>query len=218
MTTSALISRRTTGILLLVCVVQFMDIIDAAILNVALPSIERSLDFTQQSLQWVHQRLPGHAMAASSCSVAGPADLLGRRRMLVAGTTVFALFSLAGGLAPTGETLVIARIAQGAGAALMAPAGLSILTTTFTWRRTQQGPGCLGCDQRAGRRCRGLLRRGADREAPAGAGCCLVNIPICVAIVVAAFRLRRRDHRADREGKFDLPGAVLVTAGDAAAV
>src|SRR5262245_27378063 len=130
MTSSVVGSRRTTGVLLLVCLVQFMDVVDAAILNVALPSIERSLDFTQQSLQWV---ISGYLVSYGGFLLLGgrAGDLLGPRRMLVTGTALFGLFSLCGALAPSSGTLVIARIAQGVGAALMAPAGLSILTRTF---------------------------------------------------------------------------------------
>src|SRR5262245_19441456 len=145
MTTSAPAwrSRRGTQILLLVCVVQFMDVVDAAILNVALPSIERSLDFTQQNLQWV---ISGYLVSYGGFLLLGgrAGDLLGRRRMLVTGATAFALFSLCGALAPSSGTLVIARIAQGAGAALMAPAGLSILMTTFQGAARNKALGVWG--------------------------------------------------------------------------
>ena len=209
MTTSALVSRRTTGILLLVCVVQFMDVVDAAILNVALPSIERSLDFTQQSLQWV---ISGYLVSYGGFLLLGgrASDLLGRRRMLVAGTTVFALFSLGGALAPTGETLVIARIAQGVGAALMAPAGLSILMTTFHGSARNRALGVWGAMSGLGAAA-GIFFGGVLTESAGWRWVLLVNIPICIAMVVAAQRLLARDHREDREGKFDLGGAVLVT-------
>src|SRR5262245_58919933 len=130
MNETGLASRRGTQILLLVCVVQVMDVVDNAILNVALPTIERSLDFTQQGLQWV---ISGYLVSYGGFLLLGgrASDLAGRRRMLLIGTTMFALFSLCGALAPNGETLVVARIAQGVGAALMARAGLSILMTTF---------------------------------------------------------------------------------------
>src|SRR5512142_409338 len=124
-------TRRGVLTLLLLCAVQFMDIIDSSIMNVALPSIRADLGFTQQRLQWV---LSGYLVTYGGFLLLGgrAADLLGRRRTLVAGTAVFTAFSLVGGLAASADMLVAARVAQGVGAALMAPAGLSILTTMFT--------------------------------------------------------------------------------------
>jgi EmrB/QacA subfamily drug resistance transporter len=210
MTTLALGSRRTTGILLLVCVVQFMDVVDAAILNVALPSIESSLDFTQQSLQWV---ISGYLVSYGGFLLLGgrASDLLGRRRMLVAGTTLFALFSLCGALAPTSQTLVIARIAQGVGAALMAPAGLSILMTTFHGAARNRALGVWGAMSALGGAA-GIFFGGVLTETAGWRWVLLVNVPICVAMVVAAVRLLARDHLEGREGRFDLVGAMLVTA------
>src|SRR5499426_753232 len=123
--------RGGLGLLVLLCAVQFLDIVDSSIMNVALPSIRADLGFSQQRLQWV---LSGYLVTYGGFLLLGgrAADLLGRRRVLVAGTAVFAVCSLAGGLAANATMLVAARVAQGIGAALMAPAGLSILTTTFT--------------------------------------------------------------------------------------
>jgi MFS family permease len=117
--------------LLLLCAVQFIDIIDSSIMNVALPSIRADLGFTQQRLQWV---LGGNLVTYGGFLLLGgrAADLLGRRRLLIAGTSLFAVCSLAGRLATNAGMLVGARVVQGVGAALMAPAGLSILTTMFT--------------------------------------------------------------------------------------
>jgi MFS family permease len=128
---SVLSTRHGAALLVLLCAVQFMDIVDSSIMNVALPSIRTDLGFTQQQLQWV---LSGYLVAYGGFLLLGGrmADLIGRRRLLVAGTILFAACSLAGGLATNAGTLVGARVVQGVGAALMAPAGLSILTTTFT--------------------------------------------------------------------------------------
>jgi len=128
---SVLSTRRGVLTLLLLCAIQFIDIIDSSIMNVALPSIRAELGFTQQNLQWV---LSGYLVTYGGFLLLGgrAGDLVGRRRLLVAGTTLFAACSLVGGLATNAGTLVGARVAQGIGAALMAPAGLSILTTTFT--------------------------------------------------------------------------------------
>src|SRR5579859_3941058 len=123
-------SRLGALTLLLLCAVQLLDGVDASIVNVALPSIQRSLHFSQQNLQWVTS---GYLLTFGGFLLLGGrlGDLLGRRRMLLIGVTVFALASLTGGLATTSGLLVAARLVQGTGAALMAPAALSTLTTTF---------------------------------------------------------------------------------------
>lgn len=115
---------------MLLCAVQFLDITDSSIVNIALPSIQRSLHFSQQNLQWVAS---GYILTYGGFLLLGGrlADLFGRRRMLLTGLAVFALASLAGGLATSAGLLVGARIVQGTGAALMAPAALSELTTSF---------------------------------------------------------------------------------------
>jgi len=116
--------------LALLCGVQFLDVLDASIVNVALPSIQHSLSFSQQNLQWV---LSGYVLTFGGFLLLGgrAADLLGRRRVLIAGMVLFASSSLAGGVATNEATLITARLVQGIGAALMAPAALSIVTTSF---------------------------------------------------------------------------------------
>jgi MFS family permease len=128
---SALATRRGKLTLALLCAVAFLDFVDASIVNVALPSIRRDLHFSVQDLQWV---LGGYLLTYGGFMLLGgrAADLLGRRRILVAGTSLFALASLTGGLAGSSGVLVGARLAQGLGAAMMLPAALSTLTTTFT--------------------------------------------------------------------------------------
>src|SRR5262252_10545670 len=129
---SRLILRSRLGLvtLVLLCAVQFLDIADAAIVNVALPSIQHSLGFLQQNLQWVAS---GYILTYGGFLLLGGrlGDLLGRRRMLLAGLAVFAAASLTAGLATSAGLLVAARLTQGIGAALMAPAALSELTTSF---------------------------------------------------------------------------------------
>jgi MFS family permease len=111
---SVLATRRGQLTLLLLCAVQFLDVVDSSIMNVALPSIRRDLGFSVQSLQWV---LSGYLLTYGGLLLLGgrAADLLGRRRLLVAGTTLFAACSLAGGLAADAGMLVGARLGQGAG-------------------------------------------------------------------------------------------------------
>lgn len=124
--------RTRLGVLtlLLLCGIQFLDVVDSSITNVAFPSIQRALHFSQQNLQWVAS---GYLLTYGGFLLLGGrlADLLGRRRILVTGIGVFAVCSLAAGLAQGEGVLIGARVLQGVGAAMMAPAALSILTTTF---------------------------------------------------------------------------------------
>src|SRR6201987_1140268 len=127
---SFLATRRGKQTLVFLCGVAFLDFVDASIVNGALPSIRESLHFSIQNLQWV---LSGYLLTYGGFMLLGgrAADLIGRRRVLVAGMTVFAVSSLVGGLADSSATLIGARLVQGVGAALMLPATLSILTTSF---------------------------------------------------------------------------------------
>src|SRR5262245_61801440 len=112
---TSLSTRRGVAILLLLSIVQFMDVLDASILNIALPSIKQDLGFSQQSLQWI---VNGYILTYGGFLLLGAraADLLGRRRILVTGLVVFAGASLIGGLAQSSSVLVGARFAQGIGA------------------------------------------------------------------------------------------------------
>lgn len=208
---SFLSTRRGVFTLLLVCTVQFMDVVDSSIMNVALPSVGADLDFSQQRLQWV---LSGYLVTYGGFLLLGgrAADLVGRRRVLVAGTALFAVCSLAGGLATDAGVLVGARVAQGVGAALMAPAGLSILTTAFTEGRDRtRALGAWGAISGVAAAA-GVFLGGVLTEGPGWRWVLFVNIPVCVLIVAAAFRLVPSERRRARLATFDVPGAVLVTA------
>src|SRR5215467_8293409 len=128
---SFLATRKGQLMLAFLCLVALMDFMGFAIMTVALPTIQRDLHFSQQNLQWV---ISGYTVAYGGFLLLGGrlADLLGRRVTLVAGTALFAVASLAGGAAQDAGMLVGARLAQGIRAALMSPAGLSILTTRFS--------------------------------------------------------------------------------------
>src|SRR5947199_10125831 len=119
-----------TATLVLSCLAQFMVILDVSVVNVALPSIRSALHFSEQDLQWV---VNAYTVAFAGFLLLGgrAADLLGRRRVFVAGLLLFGLASLAGGLAQSQGTLIAARAVQGLGGAVIAPASLSIITTTF---------------------------------------------------------------------------------------
>jgi EmrB/QacA subfamily drug resistance transporter len=208
---SFLSTRRGVYTLLLLCAVQFIDIIDSSIMNVALPSIRADLHFSQQRLQWV---LSGYLVTYGGFLLLGgrAADLIGRRRVLIAGTALFAVCSLAGGLALDSTALVGARVAQGVGAALMAPAGLSILTTSFTEGRDRtRALGVWGAISGVAAAA-GVLLGGVLTQGPGWRWVLFVNIPVCVVIVAAAFRLLPGTRPRVRPGTFDLAGAVLITA------
>jgi len=116
--------------LLLACLAQFMVILDVSVVNVALPAIHHALRFSEQDLQWV---VNAYTVTFAGFLLLGgrAADLLGRRRVFIAGLTLFSLASLAGGIAASQGILIAARAAQGLGGAVVAPAALSMLTTTF---------------------------------------------------------------------------------------
>jgi EmrB/QacA subfamily drug resistance transporter len=215
MTTSPLQSsfldtRRGKLTLLLLCAVGFLDFVDTSIVNVALPSIRHDLHFSVQNLQWV---LSGYLLTYGGFLLLGgrAADLLGRRRILVAGTTLFAVSSVACGLAQNSGTLVGARLVQGLGAAMMTPAALSILTTSFnegTDRLKALGAwGALaGLSSGVGVFLGGVLSGG-----PGWRWVFFVNPPIAALILWATFRLIGDDRRRARLAHFDTGGAVLAT-------
>ena len=209
---SPLSTRRGVLTLALLCAVQFLDITDSSIMNVALPSIRRDLHFSQQNLQWV---LSGYVLTYGGFLLLGgrAADLLGRRRLLVAGTTLFAASSLAGALAENGGTLIGARLAQGIGAALMAPAGLSILTTTFNeGAERTKALGVWGAISGLAA-ATGVFLGGVLSQGPGWRWVLLVNPPLCALIIAAAFRLVPGQRPRARGAEFDVLGAVLATGG-----
>ncbi len=196
----------------LLCAVQFLDLLDASIVNIALPSIRRDLHFSQQSLQWV---LSGYVLSYGGFLLLGgrAADVLGRRRILIAGTSLFALCSLAGGLATSSGMLVGARIAQGIGAALMTPAALSTLTTLFAegsdrLRAIGAWGAIAGIASAAGVFLGGLLSGG-----PGWRWVLLVNPPICVLVVLGTLYLIAPERGSRPVANFDSLGALLVTGG-----
>ena len=210
---SSLASRRGVAILILLSVVQFMDVLDASILNIALPSIKDDLGFSQQSLQWV---INGYILAYGGFLLLGGrmADLLGRRFMLVTGLVVFASSSLLGGLAQSGSLLVGARFAQGLGAAMLSPAALSSLTSTF--RSTRDRNTALGVWAAVSGigGAVGVLFGGLLTEGPGWRWVLFINVPFSAIVFVGAFMLLKRDRiQKVRLANFDALGAALVTGG-----
>ena len=209
---SVLATQRGKLMLTLLCAVAFIDTFGVSSVNVALPPIQHDLHFTIQNLQWV---VSGYVLTYGGFLLLGgrAADLLGRRRILVAGTILFALSTVLAGLATNSGSLVGARLAQGIGAAMMSPAALSILTTTFsqgTDRLTALGAwgAMAGLGPVAGVGLGGVLTGG-----PGWRWVFLVNPPVCVAIVVASFCLLSGERPTTaRLANFDTAGAILATA------
>jgi EmrB/QacA subfamily drug resistance transporter len=207
-----LATKRGKQILVLLLAVAFLDFVDASIVNVALPSIRADLGFTFQNLQWV---LSGYLLTYGGLMLLGgrASDLFGRRRLLVAGTTLFAVSSFAAGVAPDDTVLIVARLIQGAGAAMMIPAALSILTTTFS------EPGdrykALGAWGAVGGLASavGVFLGGVITDFIDWRWVFFVNLPAAALILRAVFRLVPADRKVERRESLDVLGAVLVTAG-----
>jgi EmrB/QacA subfamily drug resistance transporter len=210
--TSFLATRRGKLTLALLAAIAFLDFVDASIVNIALPSIRRDLGFSNQSLIWVPG---GYLLTYGGFMLLGgrAADLLGRRRVLVAGILVIGLSSLVGGFAQSEAVLISARLAQGLGAAMTLPAALSILTTTFkegSDRNTALGlwGGVAGLASAVG-----VLLGGLFTEGPGWRWVMFVN-PVAAALVLApVFLLVSGERRRAQLRGFDARGAVLATAG-----
>src|ERR687888_310179 len=210
--TAVLDTKRGKQILMLLLAVAFLDFVDASIVNVALPSIRSDLGFTIRNLQWV---LSGYLLTYGGLMLLGgrTADLFGRRRLLVAGTVQFAASSLAAGVAPDDTVLIVVRMIQGAGAAMMIPAALSILTTTFSEpgdRYKAMGAwGAVGGLASAV----GVFLGGVITDFVDWRWVFFVNLPAAALILRAIFRLVPADEKVERRESLDVLGALLVTAG-----
>ncbi len=203
--------RRKWLALALLSVVQFMVVLDIAIVNVALPSIQVDLGFSQQNLQWV---ISAYALVFGGFLLLGgrAADLLGRRRIFLVGLVVFTLASLFAGLAWSETSLITARAVQGLGAAVITPAALSILSTTFVEGRERNiALGVWGAVGGFGAAA-GVLLGGILTSALSWSWIFFVNVPVGVASFVLAPILLKESRDASVKS-FDALGAVLVTGG-----
>jgi EmrB/QacA subfamily drug resistance transporter len=197
--------------LALLCTVQFMVVLDIAIVNVALPSIQKDLHFTQESLQWV---ISAYALVFGGFLLLGgrSADLLGRRRVFFAGLIVFSVGSLLCGLSWNEASLITSRAIQGLGAATISPAALSILTTTFAEGRERNiALGAWGAVGGFGAAA-GVLFGGILTDLLSWNWIFLVNVPVGLASL-ALIPILLGESRDAHAKSFDALGAVLVTSG-----
>ncbi|MCT2590174.1 MFS transporter [Streptomyces sp. N2-109] len=202
---------RLWAVVLAACAGQFLVVLDVSVVNVALPSMRSDLGLSGPGLQWV---LNAYTLTFAGFMLLGgrAGDLFGRKRMFLVGLGLFVVASLAGGLAQEGWQLVTARAAQGVGAAVLSPATLTILTTTFptgaartraigTWTAVGAGGGAAG----------GFVG-GVLTDALSWRWVLLINVPVGAVVLFAAW-LWLAESRAGERRRLDVPGALLVTAG-----
>jgi EmrB/QacA subfamily drug resistance transporter len=203
--------RRWFGLAVLVAA-QFMVVLDIAIVNVALPTIKTDLHFSQDSLQWV---VTAYSILFGGVLLLGGrvADLLGRRRLFMAGLTLFTVSSLLDGLAWSEGSLIAFRSLQGLGAALLAPAALSLLTTTFQEGRERNlALGIWGAVSGSGAAA-GVLLGGALTSALSWSWIFFVNIPVGALVLGLSPWLLRESRAALDHRHFDVAGAASITGG-----
>jgi EmrB/QacA subfamily drug resistance transporter len=199
-------------VLVLVCLAQFMVILDATIVNVALPSIQKDLEMSETNLQWV---VNSYALLFGGFLLLGgrAGDLIGRKRVFLVGVVLFTLASMLCGLAQNETWLILARGLQGLGAAFVSPAALSIVTTTFregadrtkamgVWAAIAVGGGAVG-----------LVLGGLLTELLSWPWIFFVNAPVGVVTFVLSLRLVPESRDEEMHRSFDAAGAVTVTAG-----
>jgi len=191
---------------------QFMVVLDVAIVNVALPSIRTDLHFSQEGLQWV---ITAYAIFFGGALLLGGrlADRLGRRRVFMAGVVLFSVSSLLDGLAWSSGSLIAFRALQGLGAALLSPAALSILTTTFREGRERNlALGIWGAASGSGGAA-GVLLGGALTSALSWSWIFFINVPVGALIAAVSPRLLQESRSEQRHRHFDVAGAVSITSG-----
>jgi EmrB/QacA subfamily drug resistance transporter len=194
------------------CLAQFMVVLDATIVNVALPSIQQGLDFSPSSLPWV---VNAYTLIFGGFLLLGgrAGDLLGRKRLFMIGVALFSGASLLNGLAQSSGMLIFGRGLQGLGGALLSPAALSIITTTFTEQSERTKALGVWSAIAAGGGAVGLILGGALTQLASWPWIFIVNVPVGVATLLATLRFVP-ESRADAQHRtFDVAGAVTVTGG-----
>jgi EmrB/QacA subfamily drug resistance transporter len=204
------------ALLLVLLVAQLMVIIDISAVNVALPDMARDLDIAGSDLSWV---ITSYSLLFGSLLLLGgrAADLLGRRRLFFAGLGVFTLSSLASGLADSASVLFAARASQGVGAAMLSPAALSIITSTFQGKDRARALGAWGAVGAAGAAV-GVLLGGVLTELADWRAIFYINVPVAVTLFLAVPRVVPADLRRPSWRGLDLRGALVATTSLAAIV
>ena len=202
--------------LLVIATAQLMVVLDATIVNVALPDIQRALGFSGSGLEWV---VNAYALTFGGLMLLGgrAGDLLGRRRMFIAGLLLFSAASLLGGFATSEAWLLAARAVQGAGAAIIAPTALALITTTFAEGSPRNRAMAVYAAMSVAGGAVGLLAGGLLTTYASWRWVLFVNVPIGLVAALAASRVLR-ESEPQRGGRFDLPGALTGTGGLAALV
>jgi EmrB/QacA subfamily drug resistance transporter len=205
-------SDRRIATLALLAFAMLIVSLDQYIVVVALPEIGRALDFSAQTLQAV---ISAYAVASAGFLLLGgrASDLLGRRRVLVSGLALYAGGSLAGGLAPTPEILLVARAAQGLGGALVFPSTLALINTTFAEGAERNRAVAVWGGAGASGLVIGVLLGGVLTQAFGWEAVFFVNVPLVAVALILAFALIPPDRQRDRSRRFDLPGAFSATLG-----
>src|SRR5213083_2381919 len=204
--------RRRWLALAVIVAAQFMVVLDVAIVNVALPTIKTDLHFSQESLQWV---VTAYAIMFGGVLLLGGrmADLLGRRRLFMAGLAIFTVSSLLDGLAWSEGSLIAFRALQGLGAALLSPAALSILTTTFREGRDRNiALGVWGAASGSGGAA-GVLLGGLLTSALSWSWIFFINVPVGIALIAVAPFLLEESRIDSMHRHFDVAGAASITSG-----
>src|SRR6478735_989228 len=199
-------------ILFLVCLAQFMVVLDLAIVNVALPSIQLDLNMRQSAVQWI---VIAYGLTLGGFLLLGGrlGDLLGRRKILLTGLVLFSSASLLAGLAGSAQVLIAARGLQGFGAALMAPSALSILAVTFTeGAERNRALGIFGAVGGTSASI-GVIASGLLTDGPGWRWVFFINVPIGVLLMGLAFVVLTTDYARRGTGRFDAAGATTITGG-----
>ncbi|WP_037857221.1 MFS transporter [Streptomyces sp. SCSIO 75703] len=201
------------GLVLFVCCAgQFLVVLDASVVNVALPSIKEALRFDTESLQWV---INAYTITFAGFLLLGGrlADLFGRRAAFLGGLAVFTVTSLIGGLATNAATLLTARAIQGLGAAVLAPATLTVIFTSFTDSKQRAKAFGMWSAVAAAGGAVGVLLGGAITEWISWRWILLINVPVGVVLIVCVLRAVTEVRNPGAQSRVDTPGAVTITLG-----
>ncbi len=202
--------RRLGLILLVISAAQLMVVLDATIVNIALPSIQADLELSPASLQWV---ITAYTLAFGSLLLLGgrAGDILGRKRVFIFGIALFSLGSLLGGLAWNQPTLLFGRVVQGLGAAVAAPTALALVATEFPEGKARNQALAVYAAMSGAGAAIGLILGGVLTDLLNWRWVLFVNVPIGLLILFVAPRILHETEK--RSGLFDLPGAITATAG-----